>query len=113
MSNLLIPAIIIAVAVFFFLKARNRIDPAEAKNLVDGGAVLLDVRSQAEFRDGHVHGAKNIPVGTLGGQLSDLAKDKTYVVYCQSGMRSAAAVSQLKKAGFEAVDLGPMARWPG
>lgn len=112
MSNLLFPAILIGVAVFFFLRARNRIDPAEAKRMVGEGAVLLDVRTQSEFRDAHVHGAKNIPVSELGGQLSSLAKDKKYVVYCHSGMRSASAVSQLKKAGFDAVDLGPMARWP-
>ena len=86
---------------------------AEAHRLVTAGALLLDVRTQGEFADGHVPGAVNIPVGELAGRLSALGpKDRAIVVYCHSGGRSARAAGRLKEAGYATVhDMGPMSRW--
>lgn len=83
-----------------------------AKELVKQGALLLDVRTQAEFASGHVSGAKNIPVQELSTRMKELPKkDKSIVVYCRSGGRSASASSMLRQAGYEVHDLGAMSNW--
>jgi phage shock protein E len=85
----------------------------EAKRLAAAGALLLDVRTPAEFAQGHLPGARNIPVAELPDRLAELddpARD--IVVYCRSGMRSARAAAVLRRAGHRAVhDLGAMTNW--
>lgn len=77
------------------------------------GALLLDVRSAAEFNAGHMQGALNLPVdqvSSIGAIESD--HERNIVVYCRSGARSARATQILRQAGYTNVhDLGPMARW--
>ncbi|MBL8910030.1 MAG: rhodanese-like domain-containing protein [Archangium sp.] len=82
--------------------------------MVKEGATLIDVRSPGEFSTGHIDGALNIPLGSLGDALGKLGgnKDKPVIVYCASGARSAMARSQLKSRGFTQVfNLGSMGRW--
>lgn len=84
----------------------------QAKELVAKGAILLDVRTPGEFAAGHIDGAINIPVQDLGTRLSELDKTKATVVYCASGARSSAAMSQMKEGGFVQVyDLGGRSNW--
>ncbi|MFA7445139.1 MAG: rhodanese-like domain-containing protein [Flavobacteriaceae bacterium] len=73
---------------------------------IKNGAVLIDVRTQGEFASGNVKGSVNIPLDRLSGQLGKLKKDKTIVVFCASGMRSASAKSILNRNGFENVING-------
>jgi phage shock protein E len=90
----------------------NRVDGAEARRLVGGGALLLDVRTPAEFAGKHVDGALNIPVQVLGQRLGDVgSKDRPIVVYCQSGGRSARAAVELRAAGYTVHDLGGIGNW--
>lgn len=84
----------------------HRIDSATAARLVGEGAFLLDVRTPTEFATGAPKGAVNIPVQELAGRLDELPRDRKIVAYCRSGARSATAVAQLVKAGFEAHDAG-------
>lgn len=75
--------------------------------LVKHGAIILDVRSKAEFSGGHIKGAINIPVSVLNqhlGQLKD--KNKTIITCCASGMRSASAKSILKSNGYTSLHNG-------
>ncbi|MCL6600369.1 MAG: rhodanese-like domain-containing protein [Alicyclobacillus macrosporangiidus] len=60
----------------------------------------VDVREPGEFRQGHVEGFRNIPLGQLKNRLGELDKNKTVVVMCHSGMRSAQAARLLAKQGF-------------
>jgi len=85
----------------------------DAHAYVADGALLLDVRTPAEFAGGHLQGAKNIPVDELAGRLAELgSKETPVVVYCRSGGRSNRALGMLHKAGFEgARDLGAMSNW--
>ena len=76
------------------------------KELVANGAIILDVRSKEEYRDGGVKGSINIPLDQLGNNLNKLAKEKTIIVYCASGMRSSAACTFLKKNGYASVYNG-------
>ena len=58
------------------------------RQLVEQGALLLDVRTPAEFSEGHVPHATNIPVQELGARLGEVGpKTRPVVVYCRSGGR--------------------------
>lgn len=98
---------LIAIGAFVIASARAE---SGAKEAMAAGATLIDVRTPAEFADGHLQGAVNIPVDALQGRISEVgAKSKPVVVYCRSGKRSARAKGMLKDAGYEQVfDLGAM-----
>jgi len=68
----------------------------------DEDALFLDVRDNAAFKAGHLIDAKNIPLKSLAGKLSELSKykDKPLIVYCDAGMQSGKACDTLKKEGF-------------
>jgi len=94
-------------------------DSALAHRLVEQhGALLLDVRSDAEFTAGHVDGAQNIPHTEIQAELSDIEalvagdKNAPIVVYCRSGQRSGIAKEVLIKYGYTRVtNLGGMSDW--
>ncbi|MBX2905203.1 MAG: rhodanese-like domain-containing protein [Taibaiella sp.] len=71
--------------------------------LIENGAVILDVRTSGEYAGGHIKGSINIPVQALGSQMSKLKKDKPIITCCASGMRSGSARSMLQSAGFTEV----------
>lgn len=64
---------------------------------------LIDVRSSAEFAEGHITGAKNIPLQELQQQLAHISQDKPVMLYCRSGNRSGMALRMLQGAGYEDV----------
>jgi phage shock protein E len=112
LPTLLVIVAVLAVGYFMFMKGGD-VTSQQARQLVDAGARLVDVRTPAEFAAGHIPGAVNIPLQQLDGRLSELQpKDQAVVLYCRSGNRSGTAARMLKSAGFAAVhDLGPMSRW--
>ena len=71
-----------------------------AENTPD--AVLIDVRTPAEFNGGKLPGAKNIDIFSKDflNQIDKLAKDKTYLLYCRSGNRSGQACNIMAGRGF-------------
>lgn len=90
-----------------FLKKLFAGAPAvDYKKLLSEGAVIVDVRSKAEYNSGHIKGAVNIPLDTLGAGISKLKKDKAVITCCASGMRSASAKSILTAKGFSQVYNG-------
>lgn len=71
--------------------------------------VVIDVRTPAEFAEGHLDGAVNLDLegGVFEQQFMSLSKDGTYSIYCRSGRRSAVAVQMMKDAGYTyIIDLG-------
>jgi len=70
------------------------------------GALVVDVRTPAEYKDGHVKGAINLPLQTLGNNLNKLKKDQVIITCCRSGSRSGMAKRMLKANGFEQVHNG-------
>jgi rhodanese-related sulfurtransferase len=70
-----------------------------------GKTTIVDVRETAEFANGHLRDAKNIPLADLAGRIGELdkSKNRTIVVVCQTGARGDKAVRQLAAAGFEDV----------
>jgi len=83
----------------------------EARRRVAAGAVLLDVRTSGEFSEGHLEGARNIPVQDLANRLNELPEGADVVVYCRSGGRSAVASQILKGRGHRVLDAGPMSAY--
>lgn len=79
--------------------------PAEAIRLANQGAVYLDVRTDDEYKQGHILDSQHIPLGLLSGRANELEdlKDKPLIIYCRTGARSSQAGSVLKKLGF--IDL--------
>jgi rhodanese-related sulfurtransferase len=70
------------------------------KTLVKEGAMIIDVRSPAEFNGGHVKGAVNIPLQAIQSSFNKIPKNKVIITCCASGMRSGSAKSLLKAAGY-------------
>lgn len=84
------------------------IDVARAANQMKGSPapVLLDVRNPDEYCEGHIPGARLIPLGELPARLQELAQEREILCVCRSGNRSASAVRQLIASGYSAVNLG-------
>lgn len=90
----------------FFLMSQTRAGEAsrEARGweLIAQGALLVDVRSQAEFDAGHLEGALLIPHTDVAARLSEFGpdKDRSIVLYCRSGNRAGIAEKVLAAHGF-------------
>lgn len=71
-------------------------------------AAIIDVRTSAEFAEGHVAGAINLDVSAadFADKSADLSPSGTYLVYCRSGNRSATAAATMREAGLTVIDGG-------
>lgn len=77
------------------------------KEAMDAGAVLVDVREETEYADGHIAGAIDIPIRTLAQNLDKVPADQPVVVYCATGFRSALATAALHIMGYSNVRVFP------
>ncbi|MDQ3141443.1 MAG: rhodanese-like domain-containing protein [Bacteroidota bacterium] len=76
------------------------------RELLQNGALIIDVRTKAEFQNGHIRGSLNIPLQNLQNNFSKIKKDKPVITCCASGIRSASAKGILKSNGFAEVHNG-------
>lgn len=67
--------------------------------------VVLDVRSEKEFKAGNIPGAVNIPIDSLRDEIDRLSKDKEYLVHCQVGLRGYLACRILSQKGYRCKNL--------
>src|SRR5580765_2825736 len=82
------------------------VDAARARDLVDAGeVVVVDVREQAEWDEGHIPGAVHVPRGHLESRIERSAPDtaRPVLLYCSAGNRSAFAAKTLEELGYEDV----------
>ncbi len=87
----------------------------KAKYLEIPKALLLDVRTPAEYAGGYLKGAKNINFfsPSFKADVQKLDKDKTYFVYCRSGNRSGQACDTMEQLGYTTYNLaGGIGAWP-
>ena len=95
---------IVAIVMEIRQQARgsNVIGPADAVRLVNGGALVLDVRDAKEYEAGHIIDSRHIPSAELADRAESLKKykDKPVVVYCDGGFASASAAKILQTLGF-------------
>lgn len=92
---------------------------AAAAAALEQDAVVIDVRTPEEYDGGHIDGAQllDIQSADFATGVAELDADQTYVVYCRSGNRSAAATEQMQAEGLTVLDGGGMgdmgaAGWP-
>ncbi|HVX34406.1 MAG TPA: rhodanese-like domain-containing protein [Solirubrobacterales bacterium] len=83
----------------------KEISRAEAREMVDKGAQLVDVRADHEWEAGHLPGAVHIPLAELPQHLDEIDKDRPVILYCRGGNRSSMATTALAEAGYDAVKL--------
>lgn len=82
-------------------------DKARVQELLQQGAVVVDVRTPAEFQGGHVAGSRNIPLQQLEQRLDDILDlEAPVVLCCASGMRSNSATTWLQQQGVTCVNGG-------
>ena len=105
--GLAVAFVVIAGAVILLLRSKSslpsEIQPAQAYDMYQNGAYFLDVRTQAEWDQGHIARSTLIPLDSLPGRLSDLPRDQDIVVICRSGVRSKEGAAILRQAGFTRV----------
>jgi phage shock protein E len=101
------------LAIFLFLKRSGQISVKEAQTYLKGGALVIDVRTAAEFSSGHLPKAINMPLGEIESSLPRRIKDRNQVLllHCHSGMRSGMARKKLVALGYtHAFNLGSYSR---
>ncbi len=106
---LLFTALIVLVLMILMNESRRKllgfkeIKPAGAVSLINSeDALMLDVREEKDFAEGHVVNARNIPLGVLEGRVADIEEYKTkpVITFCRTGQQSAKAAAILKRQGF-------------
>ena len=112
----------VIIAWFFYnrfarVKGLKNISQTEFLDTIkkDGNNILIDVREQAEYKEGHISNAINIPLSQLKNRILEIPEDKEVILYCQSGMRSKQAARILSKNGFLNLShlLGGIAAYSG
>ncbi|MFQ3239427.1 MAG: phage shock protein E [Olleya marilimosa] len=87
---------------FLFGNKANKI-----KEFTDKGAIILDVRSKAEYDSGAIPGSKHIPLQQIQSKVADIKKwNKPVITCCASGMRSGSAAAILRSNGIEVMNGG-------
>ena len=89
----------------------------EAKQIMDGeeGYIILDVRTQEEYNQGHIPGAILIPDTDIKDKAEEVLtdKDQLILVYCRSGRRSKIAAETLVELGYTNIkEFGGIIDWP-
>lgn len=95
-------------------KVPKAITPQEVAKQIEGGNSLnlLDVRELAEWVEGHVEGAKHIPLSQLVERHKELDLDREIIVMCRSGNRSGLACELLHEKGYKVVNMtGGLNEW--
>jgi phage shock protein E len=86
---------------------------ARALELIDHGAIIIDVRSEREYLSGHLPGTVNMPLDRIPDEIKSVAPDQTtpVLLYCLSGTRSDMARKLLRQMGYsQAYNLGSFTR---
>lgn len=103
------------MGLFNFFHNTSDINTGVAEYETNDGAVLIDVRTAEEYRDGHIDGSVNIPLDRISS-VENIVKDKSTPLYvhCLSGGRSGQAVSYLKQIGYtNAKNIGGISSYRG
>ncbi|MFL5841927.1 MAG: rhodanese-like domain-containing protein [Thermoleophilaceae bacterium] len=88
------------------------VSPEEARQLIESGAQLVDVRADEEFTAGHIPGARHVPLAEIDSEAAQLERDRPLVVYCRSGERSGMAADAFAASGWEAQSVaGGLVAW--
>jgi len=109
--------IILGYSIFRFYRVRSYVNTLTEEQFTEGyrRAQLIDVREPQEFKNGHILGARNIPVTQMKQRLIEMRPDKPVYLYCQGSARSVRAANLLRKNGYKDLYLlqGGFKKWSG
>ncbi len=104
----------IHVAVNDEAATETHLDVTRTAELIEAGALLIDVRQPHEWEGGRLAGARHIEVNELTAAAGSIDRSRPVLFYCRSGKRSAMATEAFRQAGFDAYDLaGGIESWVG
>ena len=93
------------MGIFDFLGLSGKTE--KVNDLLNDGAIIIDVRSQSEYEGGHINNSKNVPLEKIDSYFGEWKKSEQAVVFCcASGIRSGAATKKAKTAGIKATNGG-------
>jgi len=93
---------------FFNFFGLGNSDGDKVSEYLQNEAVVIDVRTPAEFADGHVEGSVNIPLGIIANKIETIKKyNKQIITCCRSGARSGTAANILNNNGIDTINGGP------
>ena len=101
-----LPIALLAAVMFLVLRSPaagdGAVSPAQAASMIKEkkDLQLIDVRTEAEYADGHLAGAKLVPVQEIDKRLAEIDKQKPVLLYCRSGHRSGNALKILQDKGY-------------
>jgi hydroxyacylglutathione hydrolase/adenylyltransferase/sulfurtransferase len=95
-----------------FARPDIEVTPQQAREMLDSGAQLVDVREAYEHEAGRIAGARHIELERLASQAETIDRDRPVVFQCRLGARSAMAAQAFRAAGYDAWSLaGGLQRW--
>jgi len=104
-------------SIFRYYRVRMYVNTLTEEQFTEGyrKAQLIDVREPQEFKNGHILGARNIPVTQIKQRLVELRDDKPVYLYCQGQSRSVRAANILRKKGYKDINIlqGGFKKWAG
>jgi len=85
---------------------------AQAKELIDAGAQLVDIRTEVEHAAGRIPGSRHIPLADIPSEAQELAPDRPVILYCRAGNRSGPAADAFAASGWDAHSIeGGLIAW--
>jgi phage shock protein E len=105
--------LVVGIVAFMLVRRAGQVPVKEGQELMKHGAMVIDVRTPAEFNTGHLSQAFNMPMDEIEGMLASKVRDKSRVilVHCKTGLRSKKAKTLLNRRGYTNVfDLGSYER---
>lgn len=109
MDWIIVAVTVVLLVAYIFLRRKGQISAETAVAYLKQGAIVIDVRSEAEYRGGHLKGAVNMPLPQIDSMIANKVPDKNRVLllHCQSGARSGMAKNRLNALGYtQAYNLG-------
>jgi rhodanese-related sulfurtransferase len=108
---------IIAYSLFTYFNQKRVVNTLSEEEFKAGyrKAQLIDVRENNEYNNGHILGARNIPLSQMKMRQKEIRNDQPVYLYCQSGMRSARAAQMLHRKGYRDLHQlqGGFKKWTG
>lgn len=97
---------------FSSLNGMPEVTASEAKQIIDGGSQLIDIRTEVEYATGRIPGARHMLLPDIQREVSALDKGEPIVIYCRTGNRSGPAAEAFAASGWDAQSIeGGLVAW--
>jgi len=98
--------IILVIVSLILVKNFSKKSKVDIKKLVEDGAVIVDVRTEAEYKSGHIEKSINVPLGDLTYRISEFNKEDNIITVCAAGIRAESAKKYFISKGYNATNGG-------